>query len=543
MAAFLRASAGALQQLCTRTRARAATRAPDRAVSRRHSLRVELAAALALVLMMAVVSLALAGEWLARRRHEANEDQRLRDHTRGLALLLAPRVAGGTPAAAERAEVEQALRPSIGSLGIVAIELHRIADAGSQQVLSLGLAPDGLPAVAVGDTVEDALAAVGEWSVVDRPLRSFGARAPQSKLVLRVVGRRAPWTTSANWGEIAVLALGVGVISFVLGVGLLELQVLRPLAQLQRGVRAVAGGDLDVRVATDGPAELRDFAAALDDMTARLAARQRELAEQRDRLVRAEQLASIGRIAAGTAHEVGNPLATILGYVELLLDPRQQPPLDDEARSMLERVREQLLRIRNLVAQLLDYSRATRVDAGAVPLRPLCERLVALLQHDPRCAGVTLAVAGQASACALADASKLEQVLVNLVVNGARAAREAAPQGRVELRVAAAERDVTIEVQDTGRGIAPQIRERLFEPFVTTAKAGEGTGLGLATSAGLIEAMEGSLVCLEAGARPPLREGDSPGAVFRVTLRAAEPASNPDGGAAVQATHSAPPGP
>lgn len=502
-------------------------------MKRRHSLRFELAAALALVLMMAVVSLALAGEWLARRRHENFEEQRLRDHVRGLAVLVTPMVAGGAPLASDRGEVEQVLRASVGSLGIVAIEIHRIAPEGSQVLLSLGLAPANAPPVQGLADGEDLVRRSGEWSIIDRPLRSFGAEATRPRLLLRMIARRSPWTTNADWREIALLVLGVGVISFVLGVGLLELQVLRPLAALQRGVRQVAGGDLDARVQMDGPAELQAFAAALDDMTAKLAARQRELEEQRGALVRAERMASIGRVAAGTAHEVGNPLATILGYVELLLDPRQQPPQDDGAREMLTRVREQILRIQSLVAQLLDYARTNQVAIESVAALPLAERLIALLRHDPRCAEVELRVRGDERLRALADASKLEQVLVNLIVNAARAAREGDPPAVVELRVEADAGAVVIDVQDSGRGVLPQVRARLFEPFFTTAKAGEGTGLGLATSASLVEGMHGALTCLPDGHATALRPDGSPGAVFRVTLRPAEPSANAQQASAV----------
>lgn len=494
---------------------------------RRRSLRVELAAALALVIMLAVVSLSLAGEWLARRRHEALELERLREHARGLSLLVGPLLAQGAPASAERSDVEQLLRPSIGTNGIASIELWRRAPDGEvEQLGTLGLAaPQDSPAPAF-DAGEGTSHEHGEWITLDRTLRTFGPEATRPRLLLRVVARRGTWTTTADWREVVVLALGVGVVSFVLGVGLLEVQVLRPLAQLQQGVRDVAGGNLAARVGEEGPAELQAFAVAFNDMTGRLAARVREIEAQRGELARAEQLASLGRIAAGTAHEVGNPLATILGYVELLLDPRQDPALDPGAREMLERVREQILRIQKLVAQLLEYSRPARSAIAPVALRESCERMVALLRHDPRCAGVELRVVGDRELVGAADAVLLDQVLQNLVLNGARAAR-GGDAAIVELAVRRDGDDVAIEVADSGAGVPDELRPRLFEPFFTTAKAGEGTGLGLAISAGLVERMGGRLTCLAPGARAPLVPDGSPGAVFRVTLRPANPSATP----------------
>jgi signal transduction histidine kinase len=489
---------------------------------RARSLRLELVATLAIVLMMAVVSLALAGEWLGRRRHAAQEEERLRQHAEALAAIVA----------AAPAEVERALRPSLGSQGIVAIEIYRIDGERTAPTLQLGIAPDlALPrsqrAVEGGTTLggDDA------YVVVDRSIRTFGTAAPE--LVLRVVASRSAWTSLDNWREIALLAGGVGGILFVMGVLLLEAQVLRPLLRVRTAVEAVAEGDLRARVPDEGPAELQALAAAFNRMAESLAAHEREIGEQRERLVRAEQLASLGRIAAGTAHEVGNPLASVLGYVDLLLDRRGDPPLLPEQRELIERAREQLLRIQGILAQLIDLGRPTRRAYATVDLRESTLRLFALVRHDPRCEGVTLRVRGDAKAHG--DASAIDQVLLNLVVNACRAAKGEGGEPIVEVALGSDDDVAWIEVQDTGSGVSDEIRPRLFEPFFTTARAGEGTGLGLAVSLGVVESMDGTLACLPAQARPPLAEGSS-GAVFRVTLpasgrgaiSAAEPA-NPAG--------------
>lgn len=493
---------------------------------RPRSLRLELIATLTIVLVMAVVSLSLATEVIGGRRHEAQQRARLVEHVRGLAAIVGPLLEPGAPVGRHDVRIEQVLRPSVGSMGIEAIEIHRIDRERERAdvLVSLGLPP---PLPAPSPAADGRLETEGELWVVDHALPAFGADR-RSALVLRLVARPSPWTRLGDWTTTLVLAGGVGVVLVVLGGVLLEAQVQRPLRAVQRAADEVAGGRLDVEVPADGPAELAALAGAFNHMTASLRQKLEEIAAQRESLLRAEQLASVGRLSAGVAHEVGNPLAAILGYVELLLDPRSEPALDPERRTLLERCRTQLERIQGIVGQLLDYSRPAEGQVRAVALHDAAQRLLSLLRHDPRCREVTLRLEGDVDVRALADPAHLDQVLQNLVVNACRAATQAGEAPLVVLRIsseaaAAAEIGIegdaaVIEVQDSGAGVAAELRPRLFEPFVTTARAGEGTGLGLAISRGLVEAMEGRLDCLPPQARPPLVAGGSPGAVFRVIL-------------------------
>jgi signal transduction histidine kinase len=293
---------------------------------------------------------------------------------------------------------------------------------------------------------------------------------------------------------------------------------------VRSAVGEVEHGNLQARVPSEGPAELQALAEAFNRMTAALQSRVQEIEAQRARLVRTEQLASVGRIAAGVAHEVGNPLAALSGYVELLLDPRTQPPLPEEQRELLERSRQQLTRIQAIVGQLLDFTRPSSKTMQDVELRAASRRLLTLVEHDARCEGVTLRVEGEA-AIARADPALFDQVLQNLVVNGCRAARRGSDDPQVVVKVRSDDERVVVDVHDDGPGVSDEVRPRLFEPFFTTAKAGEGTGLGLAISQGLVEQMEGTLACLPASEIEPLSPERSPGAVFRVTLPGASGAT------------------
>lgn len=471
--------------------------------------------------MMAVVSLSLATEVLGRRRHDAAQRAQLAEHVQGLAALVTPQLGGGALAAAGRGQLEPVLRANIGTLGIESIALHRVTGRLDEPArIAVGLAPPLPPPTPIEDPGGTRIEERDGLVVVDNALRTFGGARDSGTLVLRVIARPAPWTRSQDWTEVAVLALGVGVVMLVLGIALIEVQVARPLGHIRDAVGQVAMGNLEAAVPEEGPAELQSLAGSFNQMTQALRDRVAQIEQQREHLVRAEQLASVGRISAGIAHEVGNPLAAVLGYVELLLDPRSEPALDETQRDILERSRTQIERIQGIVTQLLHYARPTRQQPVALSATDAARGLVRLLEHDPRCAEVTLTVEGEASTKVYADPGLLDQVLRNLVVNGARATAQVETEGprRVTVFVETDGAQTHIDVQDSGAGVPEDVRDRLFEPFFTTAKAGEGTGLGLPICQGLVESMEGTLVLRPDGARDPLPGARFPGAVFRVTL-------------------------
>jgi signal transduction histidine kinase len=255
----------------------------------------------------------------------------------------------------------------------------------------------------------------------------------------------------------------------------------RPLLQLREGAARLAAGDLDTRIPVHTRDELGALAAQFNTMTAALKEHQR-------RLVESETLAGIGRLAAGVAHEINNPLGVILGYSKLLA--RRADP---EALADLRVIEEETLHAKEIVEGLLDLSRPQDPAREPVELSDACNEVVARLREARLLDGVEVAVEGTATAHA--NPAKVRQVISNLVRNGAEAA---GPGGRVAVAVERHGDEARVTVMDSGPGLGATARARLFEPFFTTKD--RGTGLGLAISRAIARGHGGDLEASNASA-------------------------------------------
>jgi two-component system NtrC family sensor kinase len=250
--------------------------------------------------------------------------------------------------------------------------------------------------------------------------------------------------------------------------------IARPIAKLQAGAARLAAGRLDTRIDVDTPDEFGALARQFNAMTA-------SIEEHQDRLVQSEKLAGIGRLAAGVAHEINNPLAVILGYVRLMRK-KAEGPLAEELRI----IEEEAVRARDIVEGLLDLSRPLPEPRPRVDLRELCDEVAARVAGSAPGRTAAIAVDGEGEAPGVP--AKLRQVLVNLVRNAAEAA---GPGGRVAVRVSGDAGSVRVDVEDDGPGIGDAAAARLFEPFFTTKD--RGTGLGLAVSRAIARAHGGDV--------------------------------------------------
>jgi signal transduction histidine kinase len=199
-------------------------------------------------------------------------------------------------------------------------------------------------------------------------------------------------------------------------------------------------------------------------------------------LLQREKLSSIGLLAAGVAHEVNTPLAGISSYAQMLL---QQVPDQDPKRKLLEKIHIQTLRASGIVNNLLNFSRTGDAQFREVELNRVLDDTLQLLEPQLRNAKLDINKNfGEDLPAALGNASKLQQVFMNLVLN----ARDAMPAGgQLTINTRLVDTSLVVDFRDTGCGIAPENIARIYDPFFTTKEVGQGTGLGLALSYGIIQ--------------------------------------------------------
>jgi two-component system NtrC family sensor kinase len=222
-------------------------------------------------------------------------------------------------------------------------------------------------------------------------------------------------------------------------------------------------------------------------------------------LIHSERLSAAGQLVSGVAHELNNPLQSILGFTELLLENEQrQAPRRD-----LERVRAETERAGRIVANLLAFVRRSSSERVRADLNGVVRQAVSLRAYEMKTGNIELDE-GYADGLppVMVNPQEIQQIVLNLILNAEHAMRTAHGGGRLVVRTEMTESGATVEIQDDGPGIPADLAGRVFEPFFTTKEVGKGTGLGLSIALGIAEAHKGSLVLVPS----------SSGACFRLTV-------------------------
>jgi C4-dicarboxylate-specific signal transduction histidine kinase len=297
------------------------------------------------------------------------------------------------------------------------------------------------------------------------------------------------------------------------------------LSHLERASAAVAAGRLNPPLRRAMPSrELERFQEVFIDMVAKLDEAQRsaeariaderrlreEMQSLQRQIVRQERLAAIGVLVAGVAHELNNPLQAILGFADLL---QLQPGLSPGARDQVALIQKESARASAIIRNLTMFGRTHDGRPAPVRLRDVIASVIELRQRKLDRDGIDLHVEEEDVSPVLGVFPELQQVLLNLVINAEQAmCADPSPLRRLTLRILRAGDRVRLEVEDSGPGVPPEHEAELFHPFFSTKPVGEGTGLGLSVSYGIIQAHGGTLTYRPASPR---------GAVFAVELPAA----------------------
>ncbi|MCY2959195.1 MAG: ATP-binding protein [Planctomycetota bacterium] len=287
--------------------------------------------------------------------------------------------------------------------------------------------------------------------------------------------------------------------------------IVRPVEDLRASAARIGGGDLAHRVGIDSRDEIGELAREFNTMAGELQGMRGDLeqrVEQRTReFVRAARLAGLGTLAAGIAHEINNPLASIAGCAEgLERKLRSGGTTPEQQREYLQIIAKEAYRAHEITSRLLEFARSDPATPLPFAVAAVLREIEVLLEHQLRARSVRLDVdCDPEMPRIVGNPSEFKQVLLNLLHN----AIDASPSGgKIRVTCRRERSDAILEVEDQGPGIPPDRVERIFDPFFTTKEPGKGTGLGLAIVHRIVEAHGGDIQVVDTGH----------GALFRVRI-------------------------
>ena len=328
---------------------------------------------------------------------------------------------------------------------------------------------------------------------------------------------RAWMTVSVFLGFAAIGMIGFLMVRF-------RDRIVRPLETLVEGSRQVAAGNYDYRIELNTDDEVAELAEALNAMTSSFQAIKSDLncqVQQRTKeVVRSEKMASVGFLAAGVAHEINNPLASIAWSAESLetriydiLNPAEgtdQETIDSEIEDMknyLRRIQDEAFRCKGITAGLLDFSRMGDAKKALTNLSEIINSVIGMVKPLSKYRDRNIEFNGDNSILAVVNEQEMKQVALNLITNALGSLEES---GTVKIELVKNGDSAELSVTDDGCGMTEEVRQHLFEPFFTRRRDGQGTGLGLSITYQIIEEHGGRITATS--------EGPGRGSVFMVRL-------------------------
>lgn len=380
-----------------------------------------------------------------------------------------------------------------------------VSSADLSQVLRRGmpfdsvlLDPEWQPVVAMGDT-DDALqwarqalsgfeglgiSGAFDYSGDDDDYIAAVAKTSIGNLtiVTRISASVAYLTAKQLLKDLVLVGLVIILVAAIAGF-VVSRRITRPLEHLSNAVRKIAKGDFDVNVAIKSSDEIGELATSFNDMAQELKEREASLKKAQHALLQSEKMAAIGTLSAGLAHEVKNPLSAVLGYAQLSKRKLTQP---DALKGYLDTIETETRRCSEIIGNLMQFSRLEKGEHTLISVNDVIRKSVAIVDHQLSLKNVRISVELDEDLPAISgNANQLQQVLMNLMINAQQAIGD--DGGKVGITSFFENESVMIMVLDTGPGVDEDVAAKIFEPFYTTKAAGEGTGLGLSVTYGIIK--------------------------------------------------------
>jgi two-component system NtrC family sensor kinase len=357
-----------------------------------------------------------------------------------------------------------------------------------------------------GKTWKDRAFVVNDWYITAyEPIRDAGNKIIGILYVGVLEDKFTDMKKETVLVFLGITAAGL-VVAFLISY-LLAGSITKPVIQLGTAAQKLADGDLDQKVDIKSGKEIVRLGNVFNCMIEAIKERDEQLKERTREIVgRSERLAMIGRLAAGVAHEINNPLGSIILFSHILLE---DPGIKDLNRNHLDKIVKESTRCKNIVKGLLDFSRQTEPQTKPADINAVLRSTLSLVEKQALFKDIQITTRLNPDLPAVEiDATQIQQVFMNIIINAAEAV-----EGKGEIIMSTGtsgdNRVVEIEFTDSGCGISPENLKRIFEPFFTTKEVGHGTGLGLAISYGLIEKHNGSI---------EVRSAAGKGATFIVKL-------------------------
>jgi two-component system NtrC family sensor kinase len=285
---------------------------------------------------------------------------------------------------------------------------------------------------------------------------------------------------------IAIISLVISLVLGDIGVRLIA----RPVRELAYNLQTYARGEHAQRVQSNAKIdEIRDLEVAFNTMADSLDKASDERDKAQHMMLQSAKLASIGQMAAGIGHEINNPLNNILSYAKLL--ERELDSDDGRLKQDLNSLKEEAVRASDIIRGILNFARQVPPQYAPFHILQWLQDTVNLVRQSAKTAGISIAYECNEDQIIEGDRAQLQQALINLLINAIQASSR---DTEVKIMVSYTEKDAIISVTDHGSGIDQVNLDLIFDPFFTTKPEGEGSGLGLSVSLGIIERHNGKLM-------------------------------------------------